>query len=110
MKKNIYKKLVRDRIPEINETDNSVCKTRILDNKEFETELRNKLVEESKEVLNASKEELIDELADVLEIIYSLVNVNKLKIKDVEKTRQMKKEKRGGFDKKIFLEWSGPKI
>jgi predicted house-cleaning noncanonical NTP pyrophosphatase (MazG superfamily) len=32
-----------------------------------------------------------------------------LKIEDIEKARQMKKEERGGFDKKIFLEWSSPK-
>ena len=109
MEKIFYKKLIRDKIPEIIENNNNVCETRILDDVEFEVELRKKLIEESKEVSTAPKEELIDELADVLEIIYSLTDVNQLKMEDVEKTRQIKKEKRGGFDKKIFLEWSGPK-
>lgn len=109
MTKIFHKKLIRDKIPEIIEETGSEYQTRILGNEEFEVELKKKLVEESVEVLNSSKEELIKELADVLEIIYNLADFNKIKMKDVENQRKSKKEKRGGFDKKIFLEWSNKK-
>jgi len=109
MKKVFYKKLVRDKIPEIIESNGDICKTRILGDDEFQTELKKKLVEESKEVLDCSKEKLIDELADILEIVKNLVDNNQLKMKDVEEEMKLKRKKRGGFNKKIFLEWSGPK-
>jgi predicted house-cleaning noncanonical NTP pyrophosphatase (MazG superfamily) len=109
MGKVFHKKLVRDKIPEIIEKNGDVCETRILNDWEFEIELRKKLVEESEEVLNCSKEKLVDELADVLEIVSSLADNNQIKMEDVEKEMRLKREKRGGFDKKIFLEWSGSK-
>jgi len=109
MKKVFYKKLIRDNIPEVIESSGGVCETRILNNQEFETELRKKLVEESKEVLNSSKEELMGELADVLQLINSLVENNQLTMEDVQNEMKLKKEKRGGFDKKLFLEWASKK-
>jgi len=109
MEKVFYKKLVRDKIPEIIENNGDVCETRILSSDEFQTELKKKLVEESKEVLNCPKEKLADELVDILEIVNNLADNNDLKMEDVEKEMKLKREKRGGFDKKIFLEWSGPK-
>jgi len=109
MNKVFYKKLVRDKIPQIIESNGDICEIRILDDKEFQIELKRKLIEESREVLNSPKEELSNELADFLEIIVSLVDLNGLDIEEIEKIRKVKKEKRGGFDKKIFLEWSGPK-
>ena len=109
MVKVFYTKLVRDRIPEIIESNGDVCETRILNDEEFQIELKKKMVEEANEVLNSSKEKLSDELADVLEIIGSLADFNELSMKEIEEVRKNKKEKRGGFDNKIFLEWSGPK-
>lgn len=109
MEKVFYKKLVRDKIPEIIENNGDICETRTLSGDEFQMELKKKLIEESKEVLNCPKEKLVDELVDVLEIINGLIDTNQLKIEDVEKEMKLKREKRGGFDKKIFLEWSSPK-
>ena len=109
MEKVFYKKLVRDNIPEIIENSGGVCETRILNNEEFEMELRKKLVEESKEVLNSSKEELVGELADVLQLINNLVKNNQLTMEDVQNEMKLKEEKRGGFDKKLFLEWASKK-
>lgn len=109
MGKVFHKKLVRDKIPEIIEGSGDVCETRVLDDKEFQIELRKKLIEESQEVLDCPREKLLDELADVLEIVSSLADINQLKMEDVEKEVIIKREKRGGFDKKIFLEWSGSK-
>lgn len=109
MKKVFYKKLIRDNIPEIIKSSGGVCETRILNNEEFEMELRKKLVEESKEVLNSSKEELMGELADVLQLINNLVKNNELTMEDVQNEMKLKKKERGGFDKKLFLEWASKK-
>jgi predicted house-cleaning noncanonical NTP pyrophosphatase (MazG superfamily) len=81
MDKFFHNKLIRDKIPEIIEASGDVCETRILEDEEFQIELKKKLVEKSKEVLNSPKEKLTDELADVLEIIYTLTDSNGWTIK-----------------------------
>jgi predicted house-cleaning noncanonical NTP pyrophosphatase (MazG superfamily) len=106
MTKIFHKKLIRDKIPEIIKNSGNTYQIRTLNDLEFEVELKRKLIEESVEVSKASKEELIEELADVLEVIYGLVDFNKINLEDIENKRKIKKEKRGGFDKKIFLDWS----
>lgn len=109
MKKYFHKKLIRDKIPEIIETNNGHYETRVLDNKEFEVELKKKLIEEARELQNANDEEILGELADVLELVKSIAVQKGIEFKTVEEKQITKKEKRGGFDKKIFLEWSDQK-
>jgi predicted house-cleaning noncanonical NTP pyrophosphatase (MazG superfamily) len=106
MKKYFHKKLIRDKIPEIIDANNGHYETRILDDTEYEVELKRKLVEEAKELQGAGKEEIIGELADVLELVKSITAQNGIEFSVVEEKQVNKKEKRGGFDKKIFLEWS----
>ena len=48
-------------------------------------------------------EEKAEELADVLEVMYAIANSFKIPFEEIEKVRLDKKEKRGGFDSKIFL-------
>ncbi len=45
----------------------------------------------------------IGELADILEVIYSIVKSRGYSIGELEKIRKEKKEKRGSFDNKILL-------
>lgn len=73
---------------------------------EFEKELKRKLLEEVKEAVKAKKDELPNELADVLEIIKTMASHYKISFKDIEKTQIEKSKKRGGFKKKLFLIWS----
>jgi predicted house-cleaning noncanonical NTP pyrophosphatase (MazG superfamily) len=101
----IYNKLVRDNIPEIIKKDNSVPVTRILSDEEYKLELEKKLYEEYNEVLNAKQpDERIEELADMLEIISSLAKLENKSLTDVMEVMNHKNAKRGGFEKKIFLE------
>lgn len=101
----VYNKLVRDNIPEIIIQDNHKPITRILNDEEYKRELEKKLLEEYKEVLETTtSEERIEELADMLEIIQSLARVENSSLEQVQEVAQVKKLKRGGFDKKIFLE------
>lgn len=97
----IYNKLVRDKITDIIEADGRVAKYRILDDNEYRQELNKKLQEEVKEYLEDNN---IEELADIVEVIYGILNSMDVSIKEFEKIRINKQEKRGAFEKKIFLE------
>ena len=74
-----YKKLVRDNIPEIIEKDNLVPICRTLNDKEYQTELNKKLVEEVKEYLESQE---IEELADIVEVIYSIVKSKNISLEE----------------------------
>ncbi|MGB4984213.1 MAG: nucleoside triphosphate pyrophosphohydrolase [Erysipelotrichaceae bacterium] len=101
----IYNKLVRDNIPDIILKDNHQPVTRILNNDDYKKELEKKLLEEYNEVLNTTtSEERIEELADMYEILTYLAQLENKTINDVIEVANNKKNKRGGFDKKIFLE------
>jgi predicted house-cleaning noncanonical NTP pyrophosphatase (MazG superfamily) len=97
----VYNKLVRDRIPEIIEKDSKVPITRILNDDEYISELNKKLEEEVKEYLEENK---IEELADIVEVIYGILNSKNVSIEEFEIIRKNKIEKRGAFQKRIFLE------
>lgn len=97
----IYNKLVRDRIPEIIEKDGRKVKTRILNDEEYRKQLNKKLQEEVKEYLEDNN---VEELADIVEVVYGILNSMNVTIDEFEKVRKNKKEKNGGFEKKIYLE------
>ena len=97
----IYNKLVRDKIIDIIEADGRIAKYRILDDNEYRQELNKKLQEEVKEYLEDNN---VEELADIIEVIYGILNSKDVSIKEFEKIRINKQEKRGAFEKKIYLE------
>ncbi|OIJ17605.1 phosphoribosyl-ATP pyrophosphohydrolase [Anaerobacillus alkalilacustris] len=99
-----YKKLVRDRIPEIIGNAGRKFTTSILNEEQYITELKKKSFEELEEYVNTTNnEDALEELADVLEIIHALADYHGSSIDEVEKIRERKAEKRGGFQEKIFL-------
>ena len=101
----IFNKLVRDNIPDIIASNGEESVTRILVDEEYKIELYKKLLEEANEVISSkNSDETIEELADVLEILRSIAELNGKKLDDVLKTANQKKLKRGGFEKRIFLE------
>ena len=100
----IFNKLVRDNIPNIIDNNGEVAVTRVLDDEEYKKELYKKLLEEANEVINSTEEETLEELADVLEILSSIASLNNKSIEDIIEIARMKREKRGGFQKKLFLE------
>ena len=106
MKKFYHNKLVRDKIPEIIEADNEHYELRVMEEDEFKRELKKKLIEESKEIVETKKEDLVKELADVLEIVKSIAESEDISFELVEEKQKARKEKRGGFQKKLFLIWS----
>jgi len=81
-------------------------KQKSLNRKDHKKLLRLKLLEESKEVVDAKKGKLINELADVLQVIKSIAEIEKISFKKIEKERKNKEKKFGAFKKGIYLFWS----
>lgn len=100
----IYNKLVRDRIPEIIKKSDKTFTSRILADDEYLLEINKKMHEELAEYEEATtKEDAIEELADLLELIHAAAAVYDTSFEELEKVREEKAKKRGGFDKRIFL-------
>ena len=99
-----YNKLVRDKIPEIIKNNNETPITRILNDEEYKVELEKKLYEEYQEVIASSGKERLEELADMLEVMISLANTENATLEDIIAEADKKRNKRGGFKEKIFLE------
>ncbi len=97
----IYNKLVRDKILEIIEANGQQATHKILDSDEYTEELVKKLFEEVEEY---KEDRNTDELADILEVVYALAKLHGCTPEQLERIRLTKAQKRGGFDKKIFLE------
>ena len=101
----IFNKLVRDNIPNIIENNGEKAITRILSDKEYRVELYKKLLEESQEVINSQDtEDILEELADVLEVLKSIAELENRNLDDIIEIANQNRLKRGGFSKKIFLE------
>lgn len=100
----IYNKLVRDKIPQVIEKTNKQFSTRVLSKEEYMVEVKKKMNEELEEYQEAiTNEEAVEELADLLELIHAAAKVHGATTEQLEEVRRAKAEKRGGFDKKIFL-------
>jgi predicted house-cleaning noncanonical NTP pyrophosphatase (MazG superfamily) len=96
-----YNKLVRDKIPEIIENDGHKAVFHKATENEYLEKLSEKLREEIGEFLAEYNGE---ELADVLEVIYTIAKIRNIDLNEVEEIRKDKLEARGGFDKKIILD------
>ena len=99
--KYVYNKLVRDKIPEeINNIEGRKASYKILDDEEYLQELDKKLFEEAHEFVEGHS---VDELADLTEVISTIMKLKNISEEDVEKARKIKNDKKGRFDNKIYL-------
>ena len=96
----IFNKLVRDKIPEIIESSGEKPLCRILDDEEYLLCLEAKLDEEVKEYHESKS---IEELADILEVVYALAEAEGHTKDELMSAYRKKNEKRGDFSRKIFL-------
>ena len=101
MKRIIYNKLVRDKIPEIIEQSGQTCACSVLSDGDYLKMLDEKLNEELAEY---QEDKSIEELADLLEVVRAVARARGSSIEEVEDIRRHKAEKRGGFEKRILLE------
>ena len=100
MKVIVYNKLVRDKIPEIIESDGKACEIEILSDDKYLEMIDAKLDEELAEYHN---DQNLEELADLLEVIHAATIARGYSVEELEALRTKKFEKRGGFQKKILL-------
>jgi predicted house-cleaning noncanonical NTP pyrophosphatase (MazG superfamily) len=97
----LYNKLVRDKIPQIIEADGKKAVTRLLDDKEYLSELIKKLQEEAKEF---AEDPSAEELADIKEITIAIREALGIHAGQLEDVRRQKAATNGRFKNKIFLE------
>lgn len=98
-----YGKLVRDKIPdEIKERGNTPV-IHTAEDQEYFSALINKVKEEANELAVASYTRK-EEMADVLEVVYAIREYLNLDPEEIEQIRQTKRNKKGGFEKRIILE------
>lgn len=96
----IFNKLVRDNIPDIIRDKGEIPTVEILSDERFLLELNKKLDEEVSEY-QESKE--LEELADILEVVYAICEAQGHTADELDKLRNKKSTERGGFSKKYFL-------
>ena len=96
----LYHKLIRDHIPEIIESKGGKAQIRRLSDEEYPIYLEAKLDEEVGEY---HRDKNVEELADILEVVYALAESIGCSKEELIKIYQKKHDDRGGFKKKLFL-------
>ncbi len=104
MHKFLQNKLWRDKAPELMRATGSIIHSKQLDDVQYEEQLKIKLREEIEEVCAAQEtKELIEELADVFEVIDALCALHNISLENVRAIQQEKRDKRGGFFERTFV-------
>jgi phosphoribosyl-ATP pyrophosphohydrolase len=97
-------KLVRDKMVKIIESEGRVLRYTILPEDRYKHQLKVKLIEEATEVRNSNSiENLIEEIADVQEVIDCIIKANNLNKKDIKTAQSRKRKNRGSFKKGFFI-------
>jgi predicted house-cleaning noncanonical NTP pyrophosphatase (MazG superfamily) len=108
MSKVYYNKLVRDRIEETILSKGQSCDVRELtDDAEFEQELLKKIVEESRALAHTrSRDEFLEEYADLLVALDALTQLLEFSEADVSTAIAENAERKGLYQNRHFLHWS----
>lgn len=101
----IYNKLVRNNIPDIIAKQGKKVTFRILQDDERDQALKDKLLEEVQELIKAdTKEQVIEEMADIQEVLIAMRSRYKIKLIEVQTVAVNKHAAKGGFENGYFLE------
>lgn len=95
-------KLVRDKIPDIIRAAGKTPVTEILSNEEYLNELDKKLNEE---VAEYQADKSIEEMADILEVLYAICEARGYSIGELMQVKEAKRDERGGFKDRVY--WVG---
>jgi len=96
----IYNKLIRDKIPQIIEHSGKQAIIEMVSGKEYVELLNAKLGEELQEYLES---ESIEELADLVEVVYAILKHKGVSLQEFEVIRKQKVNERGAFKEKLLL-------
>ncbi|MGB4313001.1 MAG: nucleoside triphosphate pyrophosphohydrolase, partial [Natronincolaceae bacterium] len=100
MDRKIYNKLIRDNIPDIIRVGGKECTVETVEGEELIKLLNEKLQGEVDEYIVSND---IEELADIVEVIYGILHNRGVTVEELENIRLKKKGERGGFSKGIKL-------
>jgi predicted house-cleaning noncanonical NTP pyrophosphatase (MazG superfamily) len=96
-------KLIRDKLPQIMRISGIQLFERVMEKDEYLKKLKDKLLEEVKEVIESqSEKEMQEEFADLLEVILALLKVYGVELTHIQKIAEQKRLEKGGFDKRIY--------
>lgn len=98
--KKVYHKLIRDKIPETIAQNGQTCVTRVLEPEEYLKMVDAKLDEELAEY---HKDQNLEELADLMEVIYAAAEARGYTREQLEALRREKEASRGAFRKRLLL-------
>jgi predicted house-cleaning noncanonical NTP pyrophosphatase (MazG superfamily) len=98
-----YNKLIRDHIPAIIRRNGLQCDITTMNEEEFRQALLAKLQEEAQEVAEADQDELITELADLYEVIDTIIATYHIDPEAVRNIQMRRRQERGGFSQRICL-------
>ncbi len=99
-----FYKLVRDEIPVIIQSNDESVRAVNVSPEILIQMLREKVVEEALEMYWSERnDELIEEAADVLEVLLGICRSFGIEFSEIMDIAKKKKERRGGFDKGVFL-------
>jgi len=96
----IYNKLIRDKIPEIIEQSGKQAVIKEVSSEEYLELLNAKLGEELQEYLES---ESTEELADLVEVVYAILDYKSVALQEFEVIRKQKVADRGAFIKRLLL-------
>lgn len=98
-------KLVRDNLKDEYEQTNQNPMFRELSIDELKTQLARKIVEEANEIkVNSQPDEVIDEVADIRQILDDIMAIYDITEEQVKSAQQKKYDKKGGFANGVFVE------
>ncbi|MCE2991621.1 MAG: nucleoside triphosphate pyrophosphohydrolase [Candidatus Jidaibacter sp.] len=96
-------KLIRDNLPHIMRASGIQVFERVMEKDEYLKRLKDKLLEEAKEVIaSGSAKEMREELADLLEVMLALAKVYGMEFTDIQQAAEQKRADKGGFDNRIY--------
>ena len=96
----VFNKLVRDNIPDLMEANGQLPVVRVLDDEDYTLCLEKKLDDE---VAEFHRDKNIEELADILEVVFALTENLGASREELMEVYRGKNEARGGFSKRLFL-------
>jgi len=107
----VYRKLVRDKIPEIIKKDGKKPFTSKIKGEAFNQALGRKILEEAGELFaewtSGNAKGILKESADMLEITLAALKNHGFTFEDLVAARSRRARERGGFEKKVLLESTG---
>ena len=100
MRVKVYNKLIRDKIPQIIAQSGKQAIIEEVSGKIYLELLNSKLGEELQEYLDSQS---IEELADLVEVVYAILDDKNISIQEFEVIRKQKVMERGAFKEKLLL-------